>query len=180
MKRAIIFTTAALFAAPVFAETYATVATDLNLRDGAGSEYEIITVIPAGAEVIVEGCLEDYDWCEVAYDNMSGWAYAPYLDVSADDEVVAEDLVDDEVVAEDILDAAVDDVDETPEEAIIAYIEENPVEPVYLEEELIIGATIPEAFELYDMPESDGLYYLNINGMSVLVDAARQIVNILR
>lgn len=68
-----------LAAAPALAMTGATVATDLNLRAGPGPQYVIEGVIPAAAAVEVLGCVETAEWCEVTFDGMTGYAYAPYL-----------------------------------------------------------------------------------------------------
>jgi uncharacterized protein YraI len=54
-------------------------AVDLNLRVGPGTEYGIIDVIPAGYPVVVLGCLDAYQWCDVEWDGLRGWVFARYL-----------------------------------------------------------------------------------------------------
>ena len=77
-------------AAPVYAqsaEAYA--ATDLNIRSGPGSQYEVVGVIPGGKAALVEGCLGEAAGCEVNYDGMTGWSSADYLAVEVEQEAVA-------------------------------------------------------------------------------------------
>ena len=80
---------AVLAAAPALAQQAATASTDLNLRAGPGPNYEIRGVIPADAAVEISGCIEGYNWCEVAYDGQTGFAYGEYLNVTAGDAPVA-------------------------------------------------------------------------------------------
>ena len=88
-KSILLASVAALAAAPALAQQAATVTTDLNLRAGPGSTYEIRGVIPADASVEITGCIEGYNWCEVSYDGQTGFAYGEYLDVMAGDAPVA-------------------------------------------------------------------------------------------
>ena len=88
-KSIILATTAALAAVPALAQQAATASTDLNLRAGPGSNYEIRGVIPADASVEITGCIEGYNWCEVSYDGQTGFAYGEYLNVMAADAAVA-------------------------------------------------------------------------------------------
>lgn len=76
------------------------------------------------------------------------------------------------VIAAGAADAAVD-----PE--LTAYVESHPVEPVYLDGELVVGAGIPTGIELYELPEDEGFAYVNVNGTPVIVDAKdRRVVTI--
>ena len=88
-KTLLLASAAALAAAPALAQQAATVTTDLNLRAGPGSNYEIRGVIPADASVEIAGCIEGYNWCEVTYDGQSGFAYGEYLNVTAGEAAVA-------------------------------------------------------------------------------------------
>ncbi|KRS19813.1 DUF1236 domain-containing protein [Roseovarius indicus] len=70
---------------------------------------------------------------------------------------------------------ATDASDET-----IVYVRENPVEPVYLEGEVVTGVQLPEAVVLNTVPESD-YRYAYVNGVPVVVDPAeRRVVHIVR
>lgn len=63
-----------LTAAPAAA---AVVTNDLNLRSGPGTEHRVITAMPSGARVDVNGCRAN--WCEVHWRGYSGYASASYL-----------------------------------------------------------------------------------------------------
>ena len=52
--------------------------TDLNLREGPGTGYRVLLVIPAGAHVSDHGVVEN-GFRQVAYANTRGWASAQYL-----------------------------------------------------------------------------------------------------
>lgn len=67
-----------------------------------------------------------------------------------------------------------------PDEKVTTYVIGNPVEPVYLDGEVVIGAGIPETVMLSEVPDSE-YYYAYINGVPVIVDRKqRQIVYIVR
>ena len=66
------------------------------------------------------------------------------------------------------------------EEKTVTYIQSNPVEPVYLDGEIAVGAGIPQEIEVYEVPESD-YAYLNVNQQPVVIDPeTRRIVKIVR
>lgn len=65
-----------------------------------------------------------------------------------------------------------------PEESV-TYVEAHPVQPVYMNGEVIVGAGIPEGAQLVAIPDSD-YRYINVNGQPVLVDTDRTIVKIVR
>lgn len=52
---------------------------NLNLRVGPSTSYGVIDVIPQGHPVEVIGCLDHYDWCDVAWEGLRGWVAARYL-----------------------------------------------------------------------------------------------------
>lgn len=67
-----------------------------------------------------------------------------------------------------------------PGEETVVYVRENPVEPVYLEGEVVTGAQLPEAVTLNTVPTSD-YRYAYVNGVPVVVDPAeRRVVYIVR
>jgi uncharacterized protein YraI len=51
----------------------------LNIHAGPDREYPVVTRLDAGAPVAVNGCLDDWSWCDVSFDDSRGWAYAPGL-----------------------------------------------------------------------------------------------------
>lgn len=70
--------------------------------------------------------------------------------------------------------------DAAPDEEVTTYIRTNPVEQVYLDGEVVVGAGLPEAVELRAVPDSDYVYAY-VNGVPVVADAnSRQVVYILR
>ncbi len=44
---------------------------NVNLRNGPGTTYTVVVLIPAGASVEVSGC--DKGWCQVAYNGQNGY-----------------------------------------------------------------------------------------------------------
>ena len=80
---------AILVAGAAHAATEADATTDLALRAGPGPKFEVLGVIPAGDLVMVEGCLESADWCEVRHNGTPGWAHAAYMAALLEDEPVA-------------------------------------------------------------------------------------------
>ncbi|MFH5836918.1 SH3 domain-containing protein [Proteiniclasticum sp. C24MP] len=59
-------------------ETMITTA-NLNMRTGPGTGYSVITVIPKGAKVIVNGY--SGDWAKVTYSGKNGYAHSSYLKI---------------------------------------------------------------------------------------------------
>ncbi|MFZ0527991.1 MAG: SH3 domain-containing protein, partial [Xanthobacteraceae bacterium] len=55
----------------------AAVNTNVNLRQGPGTNYPIVTTIPAGAPVNVSGC--NAGWCQVAFQGQGGYIIATSL-----------------------------------------------------------------------------------------------------
>ncbi len=66
-----------------------------------------------------------------------------------------------------------------PEVSTVTYVTENPVDPIYLDGEVVLGAGIPENVEIYPIPDSE-YSYLNVNGQDVLVKEDRTIVYVYR
>jgi len=91
MKKLAVGTTLAalMMSGVAFAQTSATVSTDLNVRSGPGVQHPVIGAISTDADVTVEGCIDSANWCKVASGDLQGWAYGDYLNVKAGDEVVS-------------------------------------------------------------------------------------------
>lgn len=53
--------------------------TDVNMRLGPSTSYEVIRVIPGNAPVTIYGCLSGYSWCDVAFGGFRGWVSSRYL-----------------------------------------------------------------------------------------------------
>jgi SH3-like domain-containing protein len=52
----------------------AVAATNVNLRQGPGTTYNIVTTIPAGAPVNIAGC--NAGWCQVTFQGQNGYVIA--------------------------------------------------------------------------------------------------------
>ncbi|SDE94062.1 DUF1236 domain-containing protein [Limimaricola pyoseonensis] len=67
-----------------------------------------------------------------------------------------------------------------PDQETVTYVRENPVDPVLLQGEVVVGATIPTEVELTPIPDAE-YSYLYLNGTPVLVEPeAREVVYIVR
>lgn len=201
---------AMLLASSGYAQTSATAYTDLNLRAGPGVQYEILSVIPASQAVTVDGCLEASNWCRVTQGEVNGWASGDYLTAMVESPIYAnrERLAVETITYETNPDATIGGgvtgaiaggllggpvgavigagigmgvgTAVAPSERVTTYVVENPVDPIYLDGEIVVGAGIPEEVTLTEVPESE-YYYAYVNGTRVLVEREkRQIVYIVR
>jgi uncharacterized protein YraI len=171
--------------------------THLNLRTGPGTQYPVAGVMNYNVRSEITGCLIDWSWCSVSVAGLSGWAAAQYLvvdeggqimnvatagaqtgipNVAAEgiEEVVAGPAVGEIVAANGFVEAIV------PEPAIVDFIAAAAVDPVFVNGEVVVGAALPAAVQLYEVPSSPYAFAI-INGQRVLVDpGARTIVYINR
>jgi len=199
-----------LIATSAQAQTNASAWTDLNLRAGPGVAYDVVAVIPTAEQVTVDGCLEASNWCRVTYGEFSGWASGDYLTapVQAPLTPFRRQLAVPTVTYEPNPAATIGGTAAgalagalvggpvgalvggvigmgvgaaaTPDERVITYVRSNPVEPVYLDGEVVVGAGIPETVPLVQVPDSD-YYYAYINGVRVLIERdTRRIFHIVR
>ncbi|MBW3096070.1 DUF1236 domain-containing protein [Pseudohoeflea coraliihabitans] len=68
----------------------------------------------------------------------------------------------------------------SPSATTTTYVESNPVDPVYLEGEVVVGAQLPPEVQLYEVPQAE-YRYVYVNGQRVLVQPDnRQIVYVYR
>jgi uncharacterized protein YraI len=199
-----------LLATTASAGTTATAWTDLNLRAGPGVSYDIVAVIPAAQSVSVDGCLEASNWCRVTHGEFNGWASGEYLTGTVQAPIVAnrERLAVQSITYERNPDNTVGGAAAgavagaivggpvgalvgaaigmgvgaavTPEDRVVTYVRTNPVDPIYLDGEVVVGAGIPETVPLAEVPESE-YYYAYINGVRVLVERdTRRVLHIVR
>lgn len=198
-----------LLGSAAFADSMASSWTDLNLRAGPGSMYPVIGVIPADGLVTVDGCLDASAWCKVAYGGKNGWAAGNYLttrmalrptetpmtvrtvtyDNNKDSETLggaAAGAMAGAMVAGPfgavvggVIGAGVGNataVDET----VVTYVRANPVDQVYLDGEVVLGAGVPDGVTLIPVPDT-AFSYLYVNGVPVVVDSQeRKVVHIVR
>lgn len=48
----------------------------MNVRAGPNREYPLVAQLDAGAPLDVHGCLDDWSWCDVSFEDNRGWIYA--------------------------------------------------------------------------------------------------------
>ncbi len=70
------------------AQQLAWTAKAVNLRAGPDRFYPVVAVLGAGTQVLVQGCLTDYRWCDVSVGYERGWVYAGNLRSTWEDRVV--------------------------------------------------------------------------------------------
>ncbi|UOA25747.1 DUF1236 domain-containing protein [Pseudosulfitobacter sp. DSM 107133] len=84
------------------------------------------------------------------------------------------------IIAGGIIGGAAGSAAVEPTTETVTYITTNPVETVYLDGEVAVGATVPANVPTYEVPQ-EGLRYLTINGQTVVVDAqTNAIVQVMR
>lgn len=59
-------------------QAYAT--RQLNLRAGPDRGYPLVATVAPGYRVYVNGCLDDYRWCDVTAGASRGWAYSKFIE----------------------------------------------------------------------------------------------------
>jgi uncharacterized protein YraI len=53
--------------------------TSVNMRGGPDTTYQVIQQVPERTRIVVDGCLQSLDWCEVEYQQQRGWMSADYI-----------------------------------------------------------------------------------------------------
>jgi uncharacterized protein YraI len=72
----VLATSMALMPSASYAQQYANLARDANLRAGPSRDYPVVAELPAGMSVWVDGCINGYRWCDVTVGPDRGWIYA--------------------------------------------------------------------------------------------------------
>jgi uncharacterized protein YraI len=147
----------------------------LNLRTGPGTQYPIAGVMEYNVRSEITGCLADYSWCAVTVAGLSGWAAAQYLVVDQNGSILE---VDEQGAATGIPVVAAEGVTEVvagptvgvlvgpagnvaaivPEPAVLEYISATPVPAVAVEGEVVVGAVLPAAVQVYQIPNAAYAY----------------------
>ncbi len=60
-------------------------AMSVQLRAGPGLDYPVVAILPPGSQVWVQGCVEDYSWCDVVVGSERGWIYSGNIQSYYDD-----------------------------------------------------------------------------------------------
>lgn len=186
MKRVLSLAAGAVFAmsSAALADVPVIATADIDLHAGPSADYEVVGGVDVNGEALLHGCLEGSNWCEVSYAGMTGWAFSEYF--VGDDggvEVPIAELGIPLIIYEDPIEgmsvgSVGRDFMEPPLE-IRTYIETNTFEPVYLEESVTVGGSLPEAVELYPVPDYE-YRYVYVNDRPVLVEPdTRRIVYII-
>ena len=58
--------------------------TALNMRIGPNTSYDVVTVLPANAQLDVYDCIDSTNWCTVSYGIFHGWVSENYLSFNAE------------------------------------------------------------------------------------------------
>ncbi|MCB1477149.1 MAG: DUF1236 domain-containing protein [Rhodobiaceae bacterium] len=194
-----------------------TVYTDLNVRSGPGPQYQVIGVINPQTPVVVNGCTEGGNWCQVSYGGQQGWAYSRYiaLQEGGGQVVLSEQTSQVPVVTYDnppraggavsgavggaVVGAIIGgpvgaaiggaagaaagtagSVIVNPPQRVVTYVEQQQVQPVYLDGEVVVGARVPQTVQLYQVPEYE-YRYAYVNGQAVLINPNDyEIVSVIR
>lgn len=66
------------FSMPAKAES-GFVSTGVNLRSGPGVDYPVVATVSSGEFLEINGCIREWNWCEVSWRGFSGWVSGHYL-----------------------------------------------------------------------------------------------------
>lgn len=75
---AVMLTTTVLAASAAAQHAYTT--RQVNLRAGPDRGYPQVAYVGAGQSVYVNGCINDYRWCDITAGPNRGWAYAKFIE----------------------------------------------------------------------------------------------------
>jgi uncharacterized protein YraI len=195
-------TAAVAAAGPALAATTATATTPLNIRTGPGPQYDVIGVIADNGQATVTGCIQGSLWCQVTYNGRQGWAYSQYLAMNREGRTVVISQQPAAVptvtyqapattvetvgsapppIAGTVVTTEAAPLDIAPPPAPVgSYVVAHPVDPVYLNGEVVVGAGLPPDVALTPVPDYQ-YEYAYVNRVPVLVEPrSRRIVHIYR
>jgi uncharacterized protein YraI len=73
-----LLTTTVLVASAAAQQAYTT--RQVNLRAGPDRGYPLVAYVGPGQSVYVNGCINDYRWCDITAGANRGWAYAKFIE----------------------------------------------------------------------------------------------------
>lgn len=189
---------ATLFASTAMAMP-AVVTADLALRAGPGPAHPIVASLERQSIVELDGCIDGGAWCRVTANGVTGWTYATYLGRESQGKIVAfkETTTTTQVptvtyeqrastVADKapvIVEEAIVPADQTlgtlkvgsitvdPPPEVKTYVTTHKIEPILLEGEVVVGATLPRSVVVHEVPKYE-YRYTTVNGRTVLVEPA--------
>ncbi len=192
---------AAMVAGPALAVTASSPTGHLNVRSGPGFQYPVVGQMQANVPAQVTGCVSDYSWCAVALaGGVTGWASAPYLVTSAAGQPKNLQVAGAQLGIPTITPVNTGTVVATPPVGamvpvppnvgvvqpiapppnVVSYVTMQAIQPVIVNGEVMIGATLPAAAPVYTIPSSPYVFAY-VNGQRVLVEpTARKIVYVVR
>ncbi|MFK3776983.1 DUF1236 domain-containing protein [Agrobacterium sp. NPDC089420] len=176
----------ALMAGYANAAMVATTASDISVRSGPGEDYPELGLATRGSNAVLDGCMDGSSWCRIEVNGMRGWAHADYLNVMYEGSpVVLKDRrtelsvpvvtyeTTSSVQAEpnpgDQNLGRVGDVDITPPETVITYMDEHPADTVTFDGDVVVGSTLPRDTRLVEIPDYQ-YRYVRVNDVPVLVE----------
>ncbi|MBA1143939.1 DUF1236 domain-containing protein [Mesorhizobium neociceri] len=162
------------------ADTAVSAVTDLNVRAGPGPQYPVIGVLAAGQSATLNGCIQNSKWCTIAEAGGQGWVYSDYVTAAITVVTPPQDDYPDTYTGAILSDdGPIDAIDRPPAE-VGTYVSTHRLDPVYLDGEVVTGATLPDTVELREIP--DYRYrYVYVNGQQALVDPqTRRIMYVVR
>ncbi|WP_144378658.1 DUF1236 domain-containing protein [Mesorhizobium amorphae] len=174
-----------------WADTLVSADRDLNMRAGPGSRYPVVGVLAAGQTAVLDGCLQGSKWCAVGNADNRAWINSDYVtsEFSGRRVVLTERPVDSGVTVIETPGVVMDDElstgsvvqdDDTdlplPPMEVRSYVRTNVVDPIYIQDEVRTGATLPDTVVLSEVPGYD-YRYAYVNGEPVIVSpSSRHIV----
>jgi len=165
---------ALVLAAPASALTAYSPTGHLNVRSGPGFQYQVVGQMQAKVPAEITGCIADYSWCSVATGGVTGWASAPYLVTDAGGKPTNLQVSGAQLGIPVVVEPVV------PAPEVLTYVTQQAVEPVLVNGEVMVGAVLPTAVPVYQVPASPYVYAY-VNGQRVLVEpTARRIVYVVR
>lgn len=174
-----------------WADTLVSADRDLNMRAGPGSRYPVMGVLAAGQTAVLDGCLQGSKWCAVGNADNRAWINSDYVtsEFSGRRVLLTERPVDSGVTVIETPGAVMDDELSTgsiiqdddadmpvPPMEVRSYVRTNAVDPIYIQDEVRTGATLPDTVILREVPGYD-YRYAYVNGEPVIVSpSSRHIV----